>query len=126
MKWKVKLREGRWCIYDSRGNWHDVENSHAEAMDWAYWYALTDQLSAPGGLAAFRRMKDESDWWRAYEKTCDELMVLPPLQPNYKTVMVDGHPMNVDPHFVDRALAAGLTLAEALTCGTCWGPGDDE
>ncbi len=109
MKWSVRKRGYRWIIFSPDGSMHDHEPTHAGAMDWAYWYALTQALSEPGALAEFRRLKDDADWWRAYLRAVEEtpqwagitaLPILPP-QP-------------------------GFTLSEALTCGTCWSGEDDE
>lgn len=98
-KWSVRKRGYRWIIFSPDGSMHDHEPTHAGAMDWAYWYALTQALSEPGALAEFRRLKDDADWWRSYLASVDDLTRVPP-----KT----------------------FTLSEALTCGTCWSGEDDE
>lgn len=111
-KWSVRRVPGRgFGIFDTAGRWHDTEPTHASAMEWAYWYALTEDLSMPGALAEFRRLKDDADWWRAYLRAVDELDSLEPLR-------FTGRRTTTPPKT--------FTLSEALTCGTCWSGEDDE
>ena len=71
-RWSVrKVSNNQWAIFDSSGSWHDTVDDHADAMDWAYWYALSQALSEPGALAAFRELIDKADWWDAYLKAID-------------------------------------------------------
>lgn len=59
MKWSVRKLPGNraWGIYDDNGNLHDAEPEHADAMDWAHWYSLVQDLAQPGALAAFMKMQ---------------------------------------------------------------------
>ena len=110
MKWAVRqLSSGRgWGIYDDAGNLHDMEPTHAGAMDWAYWYSLVQTLSEDGAITAFQKMRDDADWWQAYLAACEEMKI------------------RLEPLVFTRPKPAPFTINDAPVCGTCWAPGEDD
>lgn len=77
-------------------------------MEWAYWYSLVQDLSEPGAITAFMKMRDDADWWRAYIAACEDM----------KT--------RLEPLVFTRREPAPFTINDAPVCGTCWGPGGDD
>ncbi|HNM12790.1 MAG TPA: hypothetical protein PKI02_15150 [Mycobacterium sp.] len=110
-----KLPSNRgWGIYDDNGHLHDSDDTHADAMDWAHWYSLVQDLAQPGALAAFQKMRDDADWWQAYIAACEEVKTR--LEPLVFT----------RPGLPILPPQPGFTINDAPVCGTCWAPGEDD
>lgn len=72
MRWSVRKRHGVWAIFDGLGRWHDSERTLPAAVDSAWRYAAHDELWSADGIARFRKLVDDADWWRAYLASCGE------------------------------------------------------
>ena len=72
-RWRVKPWRGEWGIYhpDFGDVPHDSEDTLAAAVESAARYSVSAAIWEPNGLAAFRRLVDDADWWRKYLEACE-------------------------------------------------------
>jgi len=74
-RWSVRRRRSGgtdgWGIYSSDGSYHDWEETQCEAMDWAYRYAVAEELFSVDGVFRLRELLDAADWWRKYLEACE-------------------------------------------------------